>query len=132
MVGLVRPGSSLTEPLNSSWTGFSPRWKSSSTPRSAKPLNRSIVCRRLGTKFGSRVSPPGHGRIAGGPVAAGGAGRPHGFPPDDVCIIGPGRHDLPAVLVAGRVVLAALVPDLHEDQVGILALVSVVSEELLR
>jgi hypothetical protein len=46
-------GSSLTGPLNSSCTGFSPRWKSSSTPRSAKPLNRSMV---VGDGCGDRLA----------------------------------------------------------------------------
>src|SRR3954470_11675089 len=132
MVGLMRPGSSFTGPLNSSWTGFSPRWKSSSTPCSAKPLNRSIVCRRLATKSASRGSPPGTCAYRGEPVGDGVGERLEGPAADDVGVIGAGRHDLAAVLVAGRVVLAALVPDLHEDEVGVLAVLAVVGEELLR
>src|SRR4051794_11245884 len=76
--------------------------------------------------------PAGQVRVPGEPVGDGVGERLEGLAADDVRVIGAGRHDLAAVLVAGRVVLAALVPDLHEDEVGVLAVLAVVGEELLR
>src|SRR3954453_9047028 len=53
--------------------------------------------------------PAGQVRVPGEPVGDGVGERLEGLAADDVGVIGAGRHDLAAVLVAGRVVLAALV-----------------------
>ena len=48
-----------------------------------------------------------------------------GFPLDDMAVVGARRDDQPSVLVARRVLLAALVPDLDEHEVRVLGLVAV-------
>src|SRR3954462_14232447 len=119
MVGFARPGSSLTRPLNSCCTARSPRPKSSSTPRSAKPLNRSIDARRLATKSPASVRPPvwarwrasrsamaaaGGGGGGGEPLGGGGRERVERPAADHVAVVGAGWHDEAPVLVAGGVV----------------------------
>src|SRR4051794_5373830 len=86
----------------------------------------------VGDEIRVEGEPAGDVRVPGEPVGDGVGERLEGLAADDVGVIGAGRHDLAAVLVAGRVVLAARVPDLHEDEVGVFAVLAVVGEELLR
>src|SRR4051812_17509503 len=87
---------------------------------------------QVGDEVRIEGEPARHVRVPGQPLGDGRGERLEGHTADDVGVVGAGRHDLAAVLVAGRGVLAALVPDLHQDQVGVLALLPVVAEELLR
>ena len=93
----------------------------------------ALDCRiQIGLEIGGEPDTPGLGLVAREPFVNGLAQRAQGLALDHVGIVHTRRHDEAAVFVARAVILAPLIPDRDQYQIGILPGRRVPFEKFLR